>query len=102
MVDGNLSAAVDLADDTTTVHTGAGRLLGWIINTIFSGHVLMNKDDTTVIFTLPATSAVTGIYQPIGPNGEGIEFLTSLVVDPDDSASGDITLVYQPYPDDID
>ena len=102
IVDGNLSAVVDLSDDTTTVHTGAGRLLGWIINTILSAQVLPVKDDSTLLFTLPSTAAVTGLFVPIGPDGEGIEFLTSLVIDPDDAASGSVTFVYQPYPDDID
>lgn len=84
-------AVVDVADNTTTVHTGRCYLYGVYINTVLSAHTLLIKDDTTTLVTIPA-SAAAGTHFPL----PGIQFATSLIVDPNDAATGNVTLAYQP------
>ena len=98
LIDGCLSAVVDVSDNDTVVHTGAGRLLGYFINTVLSAHVLPIQDDRAIIITLGSAAAISTEFRWIGPPGVGVEYTTSLKVDPNDAASGSITLFYQPYP----
>lgn len=84
-------AVVDVATDSTTVFTGRCYLYGVYINTALSAHALPIKDDTTTIVTLPA-SAAAGTHFPL----PGIQFATSLVLDPNDAATGNVTLAYAP------
>ncbi len=84
-------AVVPIANDTTTVYTGAVMLHGIYINTVLSAQVLPIKDGTTTVITIPA-SAAAGKHFPI----PGIRFETSLIVDPDNAATGDITVAFRP------
>lgn len=84
-------AVVNVADDTTTVYTGPVMLYGVYINTVLSAQVLPIKDGTTTVITIPA-SAAAGAHYPI----PGIRFNTSLIVDPDNAATGNITVAYRP------
>ena len=84
-------AVVPIADDTTTVYTGACMIYGVYINTILSAQVLPIKDGTTTVITIPA-SAAAGTHFPL----PGIRFETSLIVDPDNAATGNITVAYRP------
>lgn len=82
-------AIVDVADDSTTVHTGRAFLHGIYVNTALSAHALPIENDTTAVLTLPASLAAgTMLTFP------GIEFDTSLIVDPNDAATGNITVIY--------
>lgn len=84
------SAVVDTSDNTTTVNAAATYLYGIYVNTALSAHTVVIKDGTTAVLTLPAsTAAGTQI------NFYGRRFDTSLVVDPDDSSTGGITLFYR-------
>lgn len=85
-----LPAVVDLADDSTTVLNGPAVLGLVYVNTALSAHVCLIKDDTTSIFTLPASTAAGAFF-----DFEGTRFETSLVVDPDNSATGSITVLYK-------
>lgn len=86
---GTSYAVVNLATDSTTVVNGAARLYGIYVNTVLSGQACPIEDNTTAIITLPASLAAgTMIELP------GVRFNTSLVVDPDDSATGNITVLY--------
>jgi len=100
IIDGNLHVLVDSDGDArVVVHTGAGRLLGYYVNEAFSAHIWVVKDDTTEMFSLPVSLTVTGAFVEVGGK-EGIEYLTSLVWDSDNSMSaGKVMVVYQPYPD---
>ena len=92
MRDGVIEAeTVNTATDSTTVHTGRARLMGVYINTSLSAHTVIIKDGTTAKYTIPA-SAVAGQYFPF----PGATFNTSLVVDPDNSSTGNITVEYIP------
>ena len=84
-------AVVPIADDTTTVYTGPVMLYGVYINTVLSAQVLPIKDGTTTVITIPA-SAAAGSHFPI----PGIRFETSLIVDPDNAATGNITVAFRP------
>lgn len=91
-VDGFITSVVNTATDSTTVYTGAGKIRGVYINITLSNHTVIIKDDSSNMFTIPANSPA-GSWFPLGD----AEFLTSLVVDPDNSSTGNITVVYNPY-----
>jgi len=81
---------VDLADNSTTV-SAVPAILGYAyVNTTISAHACVIKNDTTAIFTIPAGSLAGDKY-----DFEETIFNVSLVVDPDDSATGNITLMYK-------
>lgn len=73
----------------TTIHTGSGFLRGVLVRTGLSAHEVVIKDDTTEIAVVPASSGV-GTWIECGD----MPFDTSLVIDPDDSSTGDVTVVY--------
>lgn len=81
---------VDVADNDTTVHTGKVYFYGLSVNTVLSAHVLPVKDGSTTIVSIPASAAAGSIY--LFP---GIQCDTSLIVDPDDAATGNITVYYK-------
>ena len=88
--EGNIEATtVDTSTNSTTVHTGRSKLMGVYINTSLSAHTVIIKDGTVAKYTIPA-SAVAGQYFPF----PGSTFRTSLVVDPDDASTGNITIEY--------
>ena len=84
-------AVVDVSDNSTTVYAGKCRLWGVYVNTVLSAHACPLEDSTTAIYTLIASLAA-------GQNlaFPGTQFNTSLVVDPDDAATGNITVCYEP------
>lgn len=82
--------AVDLATNSTTVSANPAILKAVYVNTTLSNHACVIKDDTTAVFTIPAGSFAGDKY-----NFEETRFDTSLVVDPDDSATGNITCIYK-------
>lgn len=85
-------AVVNVADNVTTVHGDRALLYGVYVNTALSAHALPIQDGTTAVITLPAsTAAGTLIELP------GLEFGTSIVVDPDDAATGNVTLFYSVF-----
>lgn len=84
-----IPAVVSIGDDSTTVYTGRCFLYGIYVNTVLSAHALPIKNGSTTLVTLPASAAAGAHY-----NFPGILFDTSLIVDPDDTASGNITLAY--------
>ena len=91
-------AVVSLVDNTTTVYTGPCMLYGIYVNTILSAQACPVTDGATTVVSLAASAAVgTSILYP------GIKFNTSLIVDPDDAATGSIVVAYRPVnPDFVD
>jgi hypothetical protein len=83
-------SVVDVSDNSTTVYTGQALLYGVYVNTVLSAHALPIKDGTTTVVTLPASMTV-GEYIVL----PGVRFDTSLIVDPDDSATGSVTVVFR-------
>ena len=91
-------AVVNVADDITTVYTGPCVLYGIYVNTILSTHVCPIEDGTDAVISLI-------VDLPAGTNLQfpGIRFETSLVVDPDNAATGNITVMYRKVnPDFVD
>jgi hypothetical protein len=85
------ATVVDTATDSTTVYTGRCYLVGIYVNTVLSAHTVVISDGASALFTLPASLAAgTKI------NFENAEFLTSLIVDPNDSSTGNITVMWSP------
>lgn len=89
MVDKTDALVVDLVPDSTTIFSGAGYLYGWYVNTTLSAHACPILDGGVVKFTIPASAAAgTSVLFPIG-----VRF-NALVVDPNDVATGNITLLF--------
>ena len=85
-------AVVDTSNDSTTVSSVPAVLYGIFVNTVLSAHTVLIVDGSTTVLTLPASLAAgTNLTFP-----GGIRFETSLVVDPDNSSTGNITLSYLP------
>ncbi len=84
-------AIVDVAADSTTVCSGPCRVRAVIVNTALSAHALPIKDGSTTVFTLPASAAALATYELFG-----MVFESSLIVDPNDAATGNITVLYDP------
>ena len=85
-------AVVNVADNSTTVYTGPCILYGVYVNTVLSAHTCPIQDGTTAIITLVASLAA-------GSNlvwSNGMRFNTSLIVNPNDSGTGNITVIYRP------
>ena len=81
---------VPVADDTTTVFDGPCILTGIYVNTVLSAQVLPIQDGATTVVSLVASAAAgTSIQYP------SIRFDTSLIVNPDDAATGSITVAFR-------
>jgi hypothetical protein len=79
-----------VATNSTTVYTGPCILYGVYVNTVLSAHALPIVDGTTTVVSVVASAAVgTNITFP------GIRFNTSLIVDPNDAATGSVTIAYR-------
>ena len=86
-----LYKVVDVGDNTTTVYNGPAILFGVYVNTALSAHALPIEDGATTIVTIPASAAAGAMY-----TFPGIRFETSLIVNPNDAATGGIVVAYRP------
>jgi hypothetical protein len=84
-------ATVNVATDSTTVSAAPALLFGVYVNTGLSAHTLPIQDNTTDVITIPASAAAGAIY-----SFPGIRFETSLIVNPNDAATGSVVLAYRP------
>ena len=85
-----LYKVVDVGDNSTTVSSAPALLFGVYVNTVLSAHACPIEDNTTTVVTLPA-SAAAGTFYPF----PGIRFETSLIVNPNDAGTGNITVAYR-------
>ena len=85
---------VDVSANITAVYDGPALLYGVCVNTVLSAQVLPLTDGSggAAVVSLAASSAV-GTYVKF----PGIHFSTGLYVDPNDAATGSITVFYRPY-----
>lgn len=81
---------VDLSDNSTTVTTRRAMLRGVYINTTTSAATVISTGATTV-FTIP-TGAIAGQTIAFGD----VVLDSGIVIDPDDAATGSITVIYKP------
>jgi hypothetical protein len=84
-------AVVSVADNSTTVYSGACIYYGAAVTTALSAHALPILDGSATIDSFAASSAVGTVH-----SWPGIRCATSLIVNPDDAATGDITVFYRP------
>lgn len=82
---------VDVETNSTTVYNGPARLYYYYVNTALSANTNIFKDNATSKFTLAQSLAVGS-----DKTFPGARFDTSLVFDPDDAATGNITVCYAP------
>lgn len=82
---------VDVATNSTTIYPGPARLYYYYVNTALSANTNIFKDNATSKFTLAQSLAVGS-----DKTFPGARFDTSLVFDPDDAATGNITVCYAP------
>jgi hypothetical protein len=84
-------AVVNVATNSTTVIESRAKLHAIYVDTVLSNHACPIKDGTTTVFSIVAQAAA-GTYLEL----YGIE-MSSIVVDPDDSATGGIVVIYDPF-----
>lgn len=84
--------SIDVSTNSTTVVTGPCVYYGAVVTTALSAHVVLVKDDTNIIDAFAASATIgTGHFLPVG-----VRCATSLVLDPDDSSTGNVTIYYKP------
>ncbi len=81
---------VDIADNSTTVFTGPCILYGLTVTTVLSAQPVDVLDGAVNIAALVASAAVGTTTQYAG-----IRCDTSLIVDPDDAATGRVTVIWR-------
>lgn len=92
-IDGWLSFKLNLTTDSQVIYNGPCVLKAIHINTTISAHAVDINNGGTGVFKIPA-SATQGTRFDF----DETEFLTNLTIDPDNSATGIIVVVYKPYP----
>lgn len=80
---------VDVSVDSTTVSSSPAKLYKVFVNTALSAHALPIQDGSTAVFTIPASAAAGTMY-----DFGGVDFTSSLVVNPNDAATGNVTVVW--------
>lgn len=86
------ATVVDVATDSTTVSSVPAVLVGVYVNTALSAHALPIESGGVALVTLPASLAAGSNVQ----FGDGIMFPSNLVVNPNDAATGNITVFWRP------
>jgi len=82
-------AVVDLSTNSTTVSDVPCIVKGFYVNTTMSAHECLVKDNTTTVIRIPASTAAAA-----ASDFDQLRFETSLVVDPDDSATGELLIMF--------
>lgn len=83
-------SVVDVGDNSTVVTSTPGQVRSIYVNTTLSAHPLPLTDNGVAIFTLPA-SLEAGSLLDLGD----VRFEVDITVDPDDAATGSITVIYR-------
>ncbi len=84
---------VDLANDITTVATTPVIVRGYVVNTVLSAHACNINNGSTTLFIIPASTAAGTVVE--FASNDGVIFDTNLIVDPDNSGTGSITILYK-------
>jgi hypothetical protein len=84
-------AVVDVATDSTTVTSKPARLKSITVTTVLSAHALPIMDGAATVFTIPASAAALTRYE-----FDGIKFKSSLIIDPNDAATGGLLVAWAP------
>ena len=81
---------IDTSDNTVTVCDGPAVVYGVYVNTVLSAATVVIQDGSTAIMTLPASLAA-GSERDL----KGVR-VSSLIVNPDDASTGNITVFWAP------
>ncbi len=82
-------ALVALEPSQTIVIGDRAWLWGIYVDTVLSAHLVVISDGSQAVITLPASLAAGTLLE-----FPGVEFNTSIVVDPNASSTGDIVVFY--------
>jgi hypothetical protein len=85
-------SVVDVANNSTTVYTGKCLYFGATVTTVLSAHALPILDGANTIDSFAASSAVGAAHIFL----HGVRCETGIVVDPNDAATGNVTVFYRP------
>lgn len=91
---GRLYSVVNVADNSTQVYAGKCKLWGVVVNTALSAHTLPIEDNGTTVITIAASAAAGTLI-----DCHGVTFATELTVNPNDAATGNVTVIYEPATD---
>ena len=83
-------SVIDTSADITTAVPKPAVLKKIYVNTVLSAHTVVIKDGSSPVVTLKASLAAGTLIN----FEEGIDFTTNIIVDPDNSSTGSITLMY--------
>lgn len=88
-----IATVVDLSTDSTTITSSPAIIRGVSIQTAISAQAVPIKNGAagTTTFTIPASAAGGGWYE-----FAGTRFESGITVDPNDSATGTITVIWRP------
>jgi hypothetical protein len=87
---------VDLVDNSTVV-SATPAIIGTIwVNTVLSAQACPIKNGAVTVYSLPASAPVTTTEATSFKFLRGTRFDTSLIVDPDDAATGTIVVQWRP------
>lgn len=84
---------VDIANNITTVATVSVIVRGYYVNTTLSAHPCNINDGANTIFIIPASTTAGTVVE--FATDEGVIFNTNLIVDPDDSGTGNVTILFR-------
>jgi hypothetical protein len=89
-------AQVDTSGNSTEVVAGPCIYYGYSVTTALSAHTVIIKDTSTAVDAIAASAAVGSSH--FIPNG--VRITGTLVVDPDDSSTGNIAVFFRRLPGD--
>lgn len=81
---------VDVSDNSTEVYGSPGVVRGIYVNATITGGDFVLKDGSTTVFTIPENTPA-GTPIPLFDT----MFRTSIQADPDDDATGSVTVIYK-------
>lgn len=84
------ATTVNIADNETVITAKPAKLVAALVNTALSAHAVLIKSGSTTIASIPASAAVGASY-----NFYGAECPAGITVDPDDAATGSISLLWE-------
>lgn len=88
---------VDLSTNSTTVSATPAVLGNIWVNVVLSAHACPIQDNATTVYSLPASAPVTTTEATGFQFLRGTIFATSLIVNPDDAATGTIVVQWRAY-----
>ena len=83
---------VDLATDLTTVFNSPTIVRGFYVNTVLSAHTVNINNGSDTVFIIPVSLAAGTVVDFAGE--QGVLFDVNLIIDPDNSSTGSITILY--------